>query len=247
MSEDRTSGTDAARRARIAWHAAADEAAWVGEAADAIAAALRSVLAAAPTAQLLLSGGTTPAPVYRALATRALEWARIVIGLVDDRDVDENADGSNARLVRETVLQGAAAAARFEPLRLAGHTLTDAVDAANARWSAAPAHCVVVFGMGDDGHTASLFPGARNLDAAFASGDAYVFIDATGCAVAGAYAHRISLSPHAFAGTQRLLLIRGAGKRAVFESALAAGAERDMPVRAAIDAAGTPLQVYWAP
>ena len=245
-----------ARAARVVWRESADERAWVSGAVEAIAQALRDGLAGGDT-WLLLSGGTTPGPVYRALPSQRLDWDHVTAALVDERDVDPDDEGSNARLVCRTLLHGRARAAAFRPLRDRGESLADAAARANAHWPFAPVAgpeaplprpscAMAVLGLGDDGHTASLFPGAANLDAALASTEAYVTIDAQGCPVAGAWPRRISLTPAALgAARRRLLLIRGAGKRAVFERALAPGDARELPIRAAIDAPGALLEVHW--
>jgi len=239
------------RSARIAWHAAADEREWVEQGANAIATALADALTRSSAVCVLVSGGSTPAPVYRALAERELDWPRVTVGLVDDRDVEPDTEGSNARLARETLLQGNAAQAKLELLRGTNQSIDEAVEHANARWhriARSSAFATAVLGMGDDGHTASLFPGAANLDAALATDEPYAAIDASGCRVAGAFPRRITLTPAGLAEARhRILLLRGEGKREVFERALEPGNARELPIRAAIDLEGAPLHVYWCP
>jgi 6-phosphogluconolactonase len=219
---------------------------WSWAAAVAIAAALRRDLIGQPRARLLVSGGTTPAPVFHALSQAPLEWDRVDVALVDERWLPPGDANSNARLVREHLLHSHASAARFEPLALPGAGIDEAVSAANLQARQAPG--VVVLGMGDDGHTASLFPRMRGLADALASNDAYVPVDAGGCPGAGPWPKRISLTPAGLAPAHtRLLLLRGTAKRTLFEQALAGDDMRELPVRMAFLTPGAALQVYWAP
>lgn len=237
--------TDAAQPSPPTWILHPDEAAWTDAIADAVADALRKDLGATGRARLLLSGGSTPAPVYRLLARHGLDWSRVALALVDERWLPPGDADSNAQLVRETLLDGLPAAARFEPILMPDRSLDEAVRSANRH--AGPASAALL-GMGPDGHTASLFPGAQGLAEALASGEDYVSVDAAGCAGAGAWPLRISITPAGLAKARtRLLLVRGASKRALLERALAGDDPLELPVRALFALPGPPLQIHWCP
>lgn len=226
------------------WIEYGDEERWAAGAADACAEALRQDLATGG-ARLLLSGGSTPSPVYRALACYGLDWSRVVLALVDERWVPPGDPDSNATLVRRTLLQGRAATATLEPLLMPDRNLDESVRHANRH--ARPAS-VALLGMGPDGHTASLFPQARGLADALAANDDYVSVDAAGCAGAGHWPLRISLTPKGLSkARRRVLLLRGAAKRELFERALAGDDVEALPVRALFALPGEPLQIHWAP
>ncbi|MEH6602652.1 MAG: 6-phosphogluconolactonase, partial [Halomonas aquamarina] len=81
--------------------------------AEAVYQALADDLVNQSRALLVVSGGSTPVPFFKALAQKPLAWARVDITLADERWVDEQSSDSNAKLVRENLLQGPAAAANF--------------------------------------------------------------------------------------------------------------------------------------
>jgi 6-phosphogluconolactonase len=226
------------------WFEYADETRWAAGAAEACVDALRRDLAIGD-ARLLLSGGSTPSPVYRALACVGLEWSRVTLALVDERWLPPGDPDSNATLVRNTLMQGRAAAATLEPLLMPDRHLDEAVRHANRGMRPASA---ALLGMGPDGHTASLFPHARGLGDALDATDDYVSVDAAGCAGAGPWPLRISLTPAGLAkARRRILLVRGRAKRELLEQAQAGDDVEDLPVRALFALPGEPLQIHWAP
>ncbi|MBA3487723.1 MAG: 6-phosphogluconolactonase, partial [Lysobacter sp.] len=116
----------------VAWHGFTGTDAWRWACAVAISAQLRRDLERFPRARLLLSGGSTPGPVYRALAKAPLDWERINVALVDERWLMPDDPDSNARTVREDLMTHHAARARFETMTRPGLSVEQAVAAANA-------------------------------------------------------------------------------------------------------------------
>ncbi|AJX15870.1 6-phosphogluconolactonase [Burkholderia ubonensis] len=206
--------------------------------AQAVGDALRAVLARPARATLAVSGGTSPRPFLQTLSHAALDWASVDVTLVDDRWVPEDDAASNARLVRDTLLQHAAAPATFLPL-----VDTDAaLDAHVAALNANPAHRlpdVAVLGMGEDGHTASIFADAPEWNHAITTAERFVAVHP------GAAPHaRVSFSLDALKRIDRLfLLIAGNRKREVLEAA-ASSLQKNAISQLANDK-GTQLDVYW--
>lgn len=201
-------------------------------------------------ASFMVSGGSTPGAMFKSLAGMKLDWPKITVGLVDERWVAQDDPGSNERLVKESLLIGHAADALFLPMRTAA---ASAEAAAPERALAYAPHCapisVVLLGMGPDGHTASWFPGSPSLPDAFAppGGAPVVAVNAAGCAGAGPYPIRLTLSGPAILNAQRaMLLIFGSEKRDILTRAVDAPAA-EYPIRHAIDGLGERLETFWAP
>jgi 6-phosphogluconolactonase len=130
--------------------------------AAAAASAVRDALAGGART-LVLAGGTTPAAAYRELAGMEVTWGRVTVLFGDERCVPPSDPASNYRMARETLLS------RVDPAsvhRMPAELGPDEGAAAYAAVVAAlePLH-VVLLGVGEDGHTASLFPGHPALDA----------------------------------------------------------------------------------
>lgn len=220
---------------------------WTESVAKEMAGFLQQDIKQHGRARMLLSGGTTPAPVYEMLSEQPLEWARVDVGLADERWLSPQDHDSNAWLVRNSFLK-LAEGAHFDPLVRVGRPIAECVHTANLLAEHALPATLVVLGMGNDGHTASLFPDSKDLDRALQSRQAYAALDATGCPVAKDWHLRITLTPQGLAPIRhRLLLLRGKQKLEVLEAALASGDVHTYPILAAINAPGNKLRVHWAP
>lgn len=111
---------------------------------------------------LALSGGSTPRRAYELAAELAPDWGAVDLWLVDERLVPPDDDRSNLRLVRETLVDRVPVVPRLHPVEtsLAGG---DAA-AAYSRALDGVVLDLALLGLGEDGHTASLFPHAASLD-----------------------------------------------------------------------------------
>ncbi len=232
-----------ARISLVRYHDAED---WAEGVAGEIATVLADEILRNGQARLLLSGGTTPGPVYEALAeNEELDWSRLEVGLVDERWLSPDDSDSNAWLVRHSLMQHIDGA-HFEPLVRPGLPLAECVHAANVHAQHAAAPCLAVLGMGGDGHTASLFPGSLGLPKALSSQHLYTSLDATGCAGANKWPLRITLTPAGLARAKnRMLLLRGKDKLRVLEAALEGDDPMEYPIRVAMDLPGPRLRVHW--
>lgn len=209
--------------------------------AEAVACVLATDLATQERVLLVVSGGSTPVPFFQRLATMDLPWERVDVTLADERWVPADHQDSNARLVRENLLQGLAAAASFHALTTADSTPEQGAAEVAGRIEQLPwPASVVILGMGGDGHTASLFPDSGELGLALSTDDATVAVRAASVAQP-----RITLSAGRLHQAHRHVLhIVGDDKRAVLGRAMAGDDVRELPIRAFL---ACPLAVYWAP
>jgi 6-phosphogluconolactonase len=223
-----------------------DAAALANGLAENIAASLSQAIAQRGLASLVVSGGNSPKALFQALSKRPLDWSRVCVALADERWVGPADAGSNEKLVRDNLLHDAAAAARFAGLKNAAPTPDLGADAAWETFARVPRPFdVTVLGMGDDGHTASLFPGSPHLPQA---------LDL--CAAAGCIGMHAPTEPHArlslnlaaLLGSRLIyILLLGEAKLKTFTAASAPGPIEVMPVRAVLRQDRTPVEVVWAP
>jgi len=215
-------------------------------AAALITRALDADLAAGRAASLMVSGGSTPKRLFCLLSHTDLDWARVNVGLVDERWVTPDNQDSNEKLVRTLLLQDKAAAANFLPMKTSAACPLEAeADRAAAYAPYCKAASFVLLGMGEDGHTASWFPGVEGL-ARIVSPDEARCVAAVDAPQAVQPLRMTLTGPAVYAAKQALLLVFGAEKRSMLLSAPEAD-PMTCPVRFAIDGLGRKLSVYWAP
>ena len=211
-----------------------------------VADALRAAIAARGQASLAVSGGKSPIPMFEALREQALDWAKVTVVLVDERVVPRDHADSNTALVARHLLQGKAAEARFLPFfrEVAPQFNAEVLDAlvldASDRTADLPWPLdVVVLGMGEDAHTASLFPGAPGFARAIATDQrlAWVVPDTAPHA-------RISFTLSALLAARELVLsIAGTSKLAVYRRA-AEKADETLPISLVLNQSITPISVW---
>ncbi|MDE0077601.1 MAG: 6-phosphogluconolactonase [Caldilineaceae bacterium] len=171
---------------------------------------------------MALAGGSTPGPVYELLAEESdIDWQRSRIFWSDERCVSPENSDSNYRLVRETLLdrlpQAPGLIARMPgdlpPERAARDYESTIREYVRADETGIPRFDLILLGMGNDGHTASLFPGSQTLSETdlLVASDFVTQIDA----------NRLTFTyPLLNAGRHVLILVSGASKAPTLRSVL---------------------------
>jgi len=232
--------------AALAIETFADGAAWADACAARLCDALSAALAESGRAVFAGSGGSTPAPIYQRMASAGLDWSRVAVTLIDERYVPESSPDSNAALIKQSLLSGPAAAARFVPLYHPAVTVDRAAAlAAHALAAEGGKLDAVLLGMGEDGHICSMFPGSPTLKTLLAPTLPPTVLGVPhGRDGAAPSLERLSINLPYLMGARRVVLaLTGAAKRAVFERE-AAGDPAVQPI-AALIAANVPLNVLW--
>ena len=181
--------------------------------ADTLASELETSLLGNDFASLAVPGGTTPGPIFDSLCAVDLDWSRVRVMLTDERWVPETSERSNTRLLRERLLVNHAAAATYVPLYADAETPEEKLPELSEALSPLMPISVMLLGMGTDMHTASIFPGADQLDLALHGNENLVAMRAP-----GAPEPRITLSAKVLkSAISRHIVIVGAEKREALE------------------------------
>ncbi|HEY4445957.1 MAG TPA: 6-phosphogluconolactonase [Steroidobacteraceae bacterium] len=216
------------------------------ELAAGIAESLTAAIGARGLASLVVSGGRSPVRLFEILRTQPLDWDRVCVALADERWVAPDDAASNEHLVRDVLLKDHAASARFLGLKNGAPTPDLGAVSAWETFARVPRPFdAVILGMGDDGHTASLFPGSPNLPRAL---NPAAVAGCVGMWAPVAPHPRLSLNLTALLDSRRIVvLITGEAKRHTFAAACAPGPVEDMPIRAVLRQSRTPVDVLWSP
>lgn len=212
--------------------------------AVAVAARLAAAIESRGEAWLVVSGGRTPLGFFAQLAAQPLRWEKVIVTLADERWVDNQHPDSNEKLVREQLLCGAAAAAQFLPLADLSTDIDSAVSELDYRLMRAPRFAALVLGMGEDGHTASLFPGATALQQGLDinSGRSCIIVEPL-----TAPHLRVSLTlPRLLDSDEIFVHIVGPSKQQVLAKARASGEVSELPIRAVLRQHAAPVTIYWS-
>lgn len=214
--------------------------------AAAVAADLSAAIAARGSALLAVSGGMTPKRFLEILGRQPLGWENVIVTLVDERWVPSSNARSNEHLVRTTLLQGGAAAARFVPLYE-----PNAADPETALLAVSTRIVLLdlpfdalVLGMGEDGHCASFFSDGDHFAEAINPRTSAIVLPMR---ARSAEEPRITLTLPLILDSRTVYLhIEGERKRRVLQDATyVAESNRAFPISAVLRNARSPLKVYW--
>jgi 6-phosphogluconolactonase len=213
--------------------------------AEKITTILSKAIADKGKASIAVSGGSTPKGLFKILSEQTIDWSKVSITLADERWVDFDDEASNTRLVHDYLLQNNAQSAHFfhlkQPGELSEEVLTDLNAAVLTQIHTLD---VLILGMGEDGHTASLFPCSEQIKVGLAldNPNALMLVQP-----ATAPYTRISFTFNTLAQSKNIFLhISSVSKKQVLEKAVADLDVFDMPIRAFLHNDKIDTQVYWA-
>jgi len=194
-------------------------------------------------ATLIVSGGSTPKPLFEQLSKTVFAWEKVSVGLCDERWVDPSSQKSNAHLVKKHLLQQEAAKATFIGMYEEGSDIYTAQKVCSQKMQKLAPFDVVILGMGSDAHTASLFPDNEMLEEAFDLKNPNLCI-----AIESETApfSRMSLTLRAILRAQNIYIhFEGEEKISVYEEAIAGEDIYKMPIRSVLNQTLKKVEVFY--
>ncbi len=208
---------------------------------DELASILQNEINEKQKATLLVSGGSTPKLFFKYLSKQDIDWQKVYIGLVDDRWLEDSHKDSNAKLVKENILQDNAKDAKFIPMYIEGKSADESEFECSKIYKEYFESCdVLILGMGEDAHTASIFPELDNFKEA-------VDLDRDGFCISTKpkYApyDRMSLTLKSILESKNIYLhIQGVNKKSVYDKALQS---KDLPISKVLNNEIKDIKVYY--
>jgi 6-phosphogluconolactonase len=186
-------------------------------------------------AKILLSGGSTPSGLYRKLSSTQLDWSKVIVGLVDERFVKNSSDFSNEKLVKTCFLINEAKNATFIPMIFSADNEVLNLLRTNESYAVFNDASVIILGMGEDGHTASLFPNDSDSNKAMDSEQNIFFTNSPSNPT-----RRITCTPKLLLSSKNIfLMLTGENKKEVLFSA----AKNKLPISHFI---GSITEIYYS-
>lgn len=219
------------------------------EMAEAVAGDIGFIIDSAVDARnaslLAVPGGSTPRPILARLAKAKLPWKKVAVIPTDDRLVAVDSELSNIRMIAQALIP---AGARVLPIATENPDYKLAGNAADARLQDLPwPPDLVWLGMGEDGHTASIFDGPdlqSALDAPKARRAVGVMPDPM---PKDAPVARVTLTRAAILSARTILItITGQKKRELLEQAIADGHSSRLPIGRVLAEAEQPIDIHWS-
>lgn len=195
-------------------------------------------------AGFVATGGRSPGPVYDRLRASPLDWSRVVVTLSDDRFVPPDDPQSNAGLLRRRLFVGPPSRAAFVSLWSEAASPEAAAQAAEPMVRAMLPFDVVLLGMGEDGHVASLIPGSPALAPGMDMASPRLVLGVPAGAGSPPLARVTLTLPALLSAREILVTIAGEAKRTVVRQAAAGG---DFPIRALLAQTKVPIRLIWSP
>ncbi|MBL7480918.1 6-phosphogluconolactonase [Legionella bononiensis] len=212
--------------------------------ADQIKNSLCEAITLRGRAYLVVSGGKTPVELFKLLAQKDLPWDKVTITLADERCVGVNDPDRNERLVKDFLLQYKAHQAQFISLYNEQVQIEENLKLVELLIDSLPTFDVVILGMGEDGHTASLFPCSDELESGLDDEAQSLLLVHPRTAPY----QRITLSKRRLLNSRMIFIhLVGPKKRIVFSQALVNDNPKVMPISAFINNQNANIQVMYAP
>jgi len=234
----------------IKWVVTADREQLAHKVVEAIVEQVSKTLTEQDNASLLLSGGSTPLPAYKLLAKANLPWDKLQISLTDERCVVDSDSSSNAAMLWQCLLSQHPQVNWFPLWKNEWQwqlgSQTPSIKALGEHMSALQKPLsLVLLGMGEDGHFASLFPGCEASQQSVQCKDKAEFV----CTQAPSEPkRRVSWSLSALLQTQALCLyVTGTKKKVILDQVIAGDTKaQDYPIAQLLTQSPRPITIYWS-